>query len=86
MKRDETETRLSQNFSSETRPRRDQFQNFVRDRDETESLGTFSLETETLILHCILTILFFSFSFYEYYLVTLVRHGRQTMFGSRFHA
>ena len=43
----ETETRLSEKFSSETRPRRDNLQNFVRDRDETESLGTFSLETET---------------------------------------
>ena len=29
------------------RPRRDKFQNLVRDRDETESFGTFSLETET---------------------------------------
>ena len=50
------ETRLSKKISSETRPRRDKFQNFVLDRDETESLGTFSLETETetetLVLHC----------------------------------
>ena len=44
---DETGTRLSQKFSSKTRPRLDKFQNQVRDRDETESLGTFSLETET---------------------------------------
>ena len=29
------------------RPRRDNLQNFVQDQDETESLGTFSLETET---------------------------------------
>ena len=29
------------------RPRRDNLQNFVWDRDETESLGTFSLKTET---------------------------------------
>ena len=34
-------------FSSETRPRRDKFQNLVRDRDKTESLSTFSLKTET---------------------------------------
>ena len=34
-----------ENFSYETR--RDNLKNFVRDRDETESLSTFSLETET---------------------------------------
>ena len=42
---EETETRLSEKFSSETR--RDNLQNFVWVRYETESLGTFSLETET---------------------------------------
>ena len=40
-------TRLSEKFSSKTRPRWDNLQNFVRDWDETESLSTFSLETET---------------------------------------
>ena len=53
---DETETRLRKIEGCETRPRRDclknfhprrdNLQNFVRDRDETESLGTFGLETE----------------------------------------
>ena len=41
-------TRPGGDFPSfETRPRRDKFQNLVRDRDETESLGTFSLKTKT---------------------------------------
>ena len=54
---DETETRLSKIEANETRPRRDCLKIFHprRDRDETtskivyetESLGTFSLETET---------------------------------------
>ena len=54
---DETETRLRKIEANEMRPRRDcpkifhlrqdKFQNFVRDRDETESFGTFSLETKT---------------------------------------
>ena len=43
----ETRQRLSENFSSETRQRQDNLQNFARERDETESLGTFSLKTET---------------------------------------
>ena len=41
------ETRLSDFFMSETRPRQDLTQNFVRDRDETESLGVFFYVTET---------------------------------------
>ena len=45
--RDETETRLSEFFMSETRPRRDLTKNSGRDRDETESLGVFFYETET---------------------------------------
>ena len=45
--RDETETRLSDFFMSETRPRRDLTQNSGRDWDETESLGVFFYETET---------------------------------------
>ena len=54
---DKTETRLSENKTNEMRPgrdypknfhpRRDKFQNLVRDRDGTKSLGTFSLKTET---------------------------------------
>ena len=47
MEANENKKRLIQNFSSET----PQYRNFVRDRDETKSLGTFSLETETLVLH-----------------------------------
>ena len=43
--RDETETRLNEKHRA--RPRPDQWQFFIRDRDETESLGPFSLETET---------------------------------------
>ena len=39
--------RLSENFSFKTRPRQDKFQNFVRDWDEAENLGTFSLKTKT---------------------------------------
>ena len=42
---------MSQKFASKTGPRRDNFQNLIRDRDETESIGTFSLDTETLVLH-----------------------------------
>ena len=50
----QTRTRLGKIEANETRlseifhPRRDNLQNVVRDREETESLGTFSLETETL--------------------------------------
>ena len=39
--------RLTQDVASETRPRRDKPLNYVRVRDETESLGTLGLETET---------------------------------------
>ena len=55
---DKTETRLSKIEANEMRPRqdclknfhprRDNLQNLIREWDETESLGTFSLETETL--------------------------------------
>ena len=45
-KQDKTRTKMSQNLSSETRSRWDKFHNFVRHREETESLSTFSLETE----------------------------------------
>ena len=44
-RRDRDET--LQNFPHETRPRRDHPIKLERDRDETESLGALSLETET---------------------------------------
>ena len=43
---------LTQDVASETRPRRDKPLNYVRVRDETESLGTLGLETETLVTLC----------------------------------
>ena len=58
-RRDRDET--LQNFPHETRPRRDHPIKLERDRDETESLGALSLETETrprlssftAALHCL---------------------------------
>ena len=63
--------RLSENFSYETRPRQDNLKNFVRDWDETESLGTFSLETETLANQWLELNLEKSCKFWNYTLIVL---------------
>ena len=53
-----TKTRQSKIEANETRLkifhlRQDNIQSFVQDRDETESLGTFSIKTETLANQCL---------------------------------